>query len=339
VLIRINPRLIGIWLTIACVALGAYAADWTQTVRVIARADLTLILLASGLLFLTFNLFALRWRRLIAVERALPLGQIFNFLMIGYLTNAILPARPGDLTRAILLRRSHGISLSVGIASVVLERLFDVLAICLLGVLVSLAAPLPTVVLSALYGFAAAGLGLIAVLLLFNWRHKSMAHLPDRFPALFNHRVARFLVEWLQRFALAIDVLYSPTRLTLSIALTALGWGTLALSMMVLLNAFHLPVPPAAALMVLVATSLGAAIPSSPASLGVYHFMAVIALSVWQIDTSTALAFAIGSHAIVIGLHISLGIAGAWIEGIGMTRLTRLGESEHPGDPIPARGI
>src|SRR5262249_59055970 len=93
---------------------------------------------------------------------------------------------------------------------------------------------------------------------------------------------AHFLAEWLERFASAMRILYSPTRLSLAVLLTCLGWGTLALSSVLLIQAFQVPAPPAAALLVLVATNLGAVVPSSPGSLGVYHVMAVMALSGWQ---------------------------------------------------------
>jgi uncharacterized membrane protein YbhN (UPF0104 family) len=77
---------------------------------------------------------------------------------------------------------------------------------------------------------------------------------------------------------------------------------------MILINAFQLEIPPAAALLVIAATNLGAVIPSSPGALGIYHFMAVIALSVWRVDTSTAVAFAIAAHASSIALHIAFGL-------------------------------
>jgi uncharacterized membrane protein YbhN (UPF0104 family) len=79
--------------------------------------------------------------------------------------------------------------------------------------------------------------------------------------------------------------------------------------------------------LVLVATTLGAIVPSSPGSLGVYHAMAVMALSVWHVDTSVAVAFAIASHALAIALHISLGACCAWLEGIRMKRLTGLAKA------------
>jgi uncharacterized protein (TIRG00374 family) len=323
----LDPRILGIVLTVACLALGGYAVNWPQTLSAIADANLKLAALSTLCLFATLCAFSLRWRQLIAVDTPPPPRRVFNLLMIGYLANAVLPARPGDVVRAVLLRQIFGISFSYGVAGIVMERLFDALAICALGLIASFVVPLPSLLLSGLYTLAAAGLALAAMLLFLNWRRLSIAQLPVRFPIVFRHALARFLAEWLERFASAMRILYSPTRLSLAVLLTCLGWGTLVLSCVLLIQAFQVSVPPAAALLVLVATNLGAIVPSSPGSLGVYHLMAVMALSVWQVDTAVAVAFAIASHALAIALHIVLGIWSAWLEGIGMKRLTRLAEA------------
>src|SRR5262249_46505777 len=121
--------------------------------------------------------------------------------------------------------------------------------------------------------------------------------------------------------------------LAASAVLTCIGWGALTVSVLMLIEAFQINVPLSAAILVLVATNLGAVIPSSPGSLGVYHFMAVLALSVWGVDTSTAVAFAIASHALAIGVHIVLGMAGAWYEGVAMFGLSRTAQSEVIANP------
>jgi glycosyltransferase 2 family protein len=318
---------LGIVLTVACLMLGAYVVDWHRMLQVIAGADLGLIGLASVCQVATFFLFSLRWRQLIAVDNLPPLPRIFNFLMIGYLANAILPARPGDIIRAVLLRQVFGISFSYGFASVVVERLFDVLAICSLGVIVSFTVALPPLLLAGLYSLAAAGLGLVSALLVLTWRYASIGKLAARFPALFRYFFMRFLAEWLERFTSALRILYSAARMSISVLLTCLGWGTLVVSFMILINAFQMRVSPAAALLVLASTNLGAVIPSSPGALGIYHFTAVLALSVWHVDMSTAVAFAIGAHAISIALHIVFGLSCAWIEGVGVRRLTSLAQT------------
>lgn len=333
---RRHLQFMGFALTAGCLVLGAFVVDWPRTLQSVADANRPLIALAVLLLVTTFCVFALRWRQLIAVNDPPPFQHVFNLLMIGYLSNAVLPARPGDIIRAMLWRQSYNISFSIGVASVVLERLFDVLAVCMLGFSVSFVITLPAAVVWVLYSFAAAAVGLIAVLMLLSWRETSVHRLLSRYPKLSSHPGARFAIEWLRRFVLAINVVRSPTRLALSVALTCVGWGLLGLYLMIMVIAFRLPAPLAAAVLVLVMTNLGAAIPSSPSSLGVYHVLAVLGLSVWNIDTSAAVAFAIGSHALVTTLQILIGLVCAWFEGWRIISLKRLATEQNPGDLLPA---
>jgi hypothetical protein len=163
------------------------------------------------------------------------------------LSNAILPARPGDIIRAVLLRQVFGISFSYGFAGIVVERLFDVLAVCSLGVIASFTVALPPLVLAGLYSLSTVGLGLVTASVVLTWRYASIWKLAGRFLWLFRYFFVRFLFEWLQRFASALRILYSAARMSKSVLLTSLGWGTLVLSFMILLNAFQLPISPAAA--------------------------------------------------------------------------------------------
>jgi glycosyltransferase 2 family protein len=331
-------KFVGFALTAGCLALGAYVVDWPRTWEAIIRADPTLIALSLPCLLITFCLFALRWRELIAWPHRPPFWRIFNFFMIGYLANAVLPLRPGDAIRAVLLRRSQNISLSVGAASLVLERLFDVLAISALGVGLSLVVSLPPVVVTALYLFATVAISLIAILLFFSLRRGTAALITERFPRLLAYPIVRFAIEWLSRFVSAIGVIHSSARLASSVTLTCLAWGMLAVFLMILIKAFALPAPVWAALLILVVTNLGAAIPSSPGSIGVYHFLAVLALSVWSVDTSIAVAFAISSHALTIGMHILIGLACAWFEGLRLSGLGRLTQAEDSADMMFGTG-
>src|ERR1700730_14604262 len=95
-------RILWILPTIACLALGAWSIKWPQTLAAISAANLQLVALSTVCLIGTLFSFALRWRQLIAVESPPPRNRVFNLLMIGYLDNAIIPARSGDTFRAAL---------------------------------------------------------------------------------------------------------------------------------------------------------------------------------------------------------------------------------------------
>jgi uncharacterized protein (TIRG00374 family) len=72
---------------------------------------------------------ALRWRSLFAAGRRPPPGTVLNATIIGYLFNSILPARAGEAARVVVLTQRSSISPVEIVATVVLERIYDIVAI------------------------------------------------------------------------------------------------------------------------------------------------------------------------------------------------------------------
>ena len=71
--------------------------------------------------------------------------------------NAIIPLRIGELVRAYLLGRRHGIAVSITLFTAILERVFDVVAIVIIGLLVSTMLDLPPLLRAGLRTFAFLG--------------------------------------------------------------------------------------------------------------------------------------------------------------------------------------
>jgi hypothetical protein len=107
----------------------------------------------------------------------------------------------------------------------------------------------------------------------------------------------------------------------LALWLSALAWTIAGTATISYIAAFHLHAPWYAGFFVLTVTNLGAAIPSSPGFIGVYHYLAVLALSVWVPDKSEALGYAIGTHGINMLTHILVGCACLAREGIAFRSL------------------
>ncbi len=86
---------------------------------------------AVGFMLLSFVFRALRWRILLAPMKRAPASSLYSPLMIGFMGN-ILPARAGEFLRAYLLGKKLNVSFSGAFASIVVERLFDILALLFL---------------------------------------------------------------------------------------------------------------------------------------------------------------------------------------------------------------
>ena len=74
-----------------------------------------------------------RWGLILKSHKSkIPLLTLYNYTVIGFFLNVILPGKIGEPAKGILLAGEEKISRSTGLASVVLERLIDFLMIVLL---------------------------------------------------------------------------------------------------------------------------------------------------------------------------------------------------------------
>src|SRR6185369_215755 len=59
-----------------------------------------------------------------------PSLRLSNVILIGFTVNNILPLRLGEVVRTIALRRSHGVAIPATFATILIERVLDLLALC-----------------------------------------------------------------------------------------------------------------------------------------------------------------------------------------------------------------
>jgi uncharacterized membrane protein YbhN (UPF0104 family) len=72
---------------------------------------------------------AWRWRSLFARGRRPPIGPVANAMIVGYFYNNILPARAGEAARVVVLTKRSTTPPVEIVGTVVLERLYDVVAL------------------------------------------------------------------------------------------------------------------------------------------------------------------------------------------------------------------
>ena len=85
-----------------------------------------------------------------------------------------------------------------------------------------------------------------------------------------------------------------------------------------------------AAILTLVATNLGMALPSAPGYLGVYHFLSMLALSAFNIESSTAFSYAVVAHLLVFGSFAVSGAVALVLDGTNLFALYRRSVERKP---------
>ena len=78
---------------------------------------------------LTFVLRALRWQYILAPLGETHFSNAFQATVIGFAASFLLPARAGEVIRPLLLARREGLPATATFATIILERLMDMVTV------------------------------------------------------------------------------------------------------------------------------------------------------------------------------------------------------------------
>jgi glycosyltransferase 2 family protein len=170
-----------------------------KTWAVIQHANFFFFLTAFFIYYCSFGIRALRWRILlenVGFTRTnnvqLPhFWKLVQIIYISFFANAIVPAKLGDLYRAYLLRQEIGVSTTRSFATIMAERLLDLIVLLLLfipALLISLHTNMPPQFYTSLeILLVVIVLGLSALFALRIAREPIAKLLPQRFRAHYYH--------------------------------------------------------------------------------------------------------------------------------------------------------
>lgn len=264
----------------------------------------------------TYVVMAYRWRVLLL--DSVSVADAFDFTMIGFLTGLIVPQRLGDVAKVVLLAKRVGISRAMVLGSVLLERLSDVVMLLLLAAVFAFTVNLPVLLSTSLLGLAGATALVIAALwigpafwqrLLSPVRHVLPGH------------STVFIEARLEKFSAGVNAIRSGPQSARALSLAALLWVLSGASMTAYIAAFALAVPWYAGFLVILLTNLSGILPSSPGAIGVYHYMAVLALTVWTTDRTAALTCALVAHGVAMMLIVLIGAGSLARQGLSLRGL------------------
>jgi glycosyltransferase 2 family protein len=309
-----DPRaLVGVLVSVVTVVVLLYVVDVREVFGVVSRADPLAVAAVIGTTLVAMWIKAVRWRLFFPEPDTVSRRGLHECLYIGYMVNAILPLRVGEVVRAFLAAESEKQNRSTTLATVFIEKVLDLGTIALMLALLGLIFPdLPE---SARYAANLSGIGLtIAVAgIVFVLAARGVAirialWLEKRVPPLASLGLAGLLNAFLDGLAFA----QNPVTLAWVLFWSIVQWSISASSVTFALLAVGIPGNSwnellQMTLLVLVATNLSMAIPSAPGYVGVFHGVFVATLALFGIHEDRATAAAIIEHALVFGLFIVVG--------------------------------
>jgi len=335
--------LIVLALAAALLGLVLYNVDLRGVAREIVHARFDWLTLSLLTMFANLAIRAWRWQYLLEPLGVTSFGNAFRATAVGFAATSILPARAGEVIRPYFLARHERLSATAAFATVILERVLDMLT-----VLVLLAAYVfffrPELATTNAVAFEAvkwaggtAAVGAVAVLVVFFVLAGDPARLGktlSRLEQVLPSTLAGLLARVAEKFATGLGAVRRPGRLFVALILSVPLWLSIACGIWSASVAFHLAVPFTGSFLVVALLVVGVAVPTPGAVGGFHAAYKFAATTFFGASDDAAVGAAIVLHALTIGPNLLLGLFFAAQAGLNISVMKQLADQPDPGRTV-----
>ena len=310
--------------------------DLRKTADAITRAHWGLIVAAIASVFVTYVLRAWRWQALLQPLGPARFRTAFRTTVIGFMATFLLPARIGEVLRAYLMARQEGFQPASTFATVIVERLLDLVTVLLLfalslevsGVSVERDTRVISITLAAV-----AIVGLI-VLFFLAGHPERLGRLASRMTRRLPPRLANLAGHLVQTFAEGLKVMRSPAHLATAVFWSVPVWASIAVGIWLTSRAFDLTFPFAGSFLVVGYLSVGVSFPT-PGGTGGFHAFYKLALTqFFGADAAVAGAAAIVLHLVSFVPVTIVGLIFMWQDGLTLGSLKGLRKTAEAAERV-----
>lgn len=314
--------------------LAGQVQDVGRVWEAMRRAEYIYVLPAVLVYFAGVWVRSVRWHFLLKPVKAVSSKRLFPVVVIGYMANNILPARIGEFVRAYVLGERESVSKSATLATIVVERICDGLALLTFMLVVGLVVPFGDTLRQLVWVTAALFLGLLLTVAVLaarmDWAEALTATVLRPVPSRYRAPLGRMAAAGLtgltaMRSARAVIVVYG---------LSLLAWLCEAGMYYLIAQGFFPGIGLPVMLLTVAVANVGAMIPSSPGYVGTFDALAVFTLGLFGVGGEAALGYTVVLHATLLVPVTLLGFFYMWRENLTLSLLSR----KSTGSALPAEG-
>jgi glycosyltransferase 2 family protein len=289
--------LAGLAVSVVLTYLALRDIDFEAFLDALADGDPVWFGAAFAVLVAVYAVRVARWWVLFDAGARPPVRALVRAVVVGDFLTSLLPVlRLGELARVIVLYREAHTPRSVGLGTVVTERVQDSVALLLLLFVAVPFAPQVTWLRGATLLLAVIATGLVVTLVVLRFygsRPLSFLLRPlARLPGFSRPRTELAAAGILR----GLSGLRNVRVALASFTLTVLSWLGIAYSFTLVLRGVGLELGLDAGILVAFATTFSLLLPALPASIGIFEAAALVALEPYSVDEAQALSGAVVIH-------------------------------------------
>ncbi|MBN1763336.1 MAG: flippase-like domain-containing protein [Methanomicrobia archaeon] len=264
-------------------------SGFSEVFGLLRTVSLSWVAFCCGAILLTFVLRTWRWSVLLrSAGYVASRGILFKCIMFSWFLNYLLPARVGDIARGVALKTTEGKPLGMSLSTIVVERIFDLIALAFL-----LALPATLFYRPQFLWLIALSLGiavalLIALLMVYKFEKSFVKLLGRRFPSI-GESVA-LLKAGLD------EIRGNAAALLLCFVLSLPIWFFEIFSIFFAARAINIDLPFLFATVSGIAAFIAQALPVTPAGIGIHEASITGVLALFGVSTSVGTSIALVDH-------------------------------------------
>lgn len=336
---------IGLVLSVVFLAVFLWRADVGDVWEAMESANYLYIAPAVAMYLTSLLWRTLRWKIILSPMGDYRVSRLWPVVIVGYAANNVLPVRLGELVRSYFLNIREGVSKTTALATILIERVADGMALLLLVGVVAIF--IPPIDLFRSIGELTRVPWLLLTMMLsvpffsFAFLLVAMAVWPERVER-FMDRVLNYLPARARpmagflssRFLQGLSALRHPDRLSKIVALSIPVW-TFEASLFFLIalgfgldDYFSIWKLMGVLILTTATSNLGTIIPSGGGGVGPFEFFAQATLVYFAVDVSVASAYVLVVHASLLVPVTFIGVGYAWLSNHSLTELARSSREE-----------
>lgn len=305
--------------------------DWSEALAALRSANYLWVVLMLPVTVWSLLIRAQRWRVFLHAVGVPPLRPLVSATNIGFMANMVLPLRIGEVVRPVLLSRRAVLPLSGVLASVLLERIFDMFTILFLfGISVSLVNVSDQV---RQWGWMLTGLAVLVagVIVVIRLQERLALRVARGLADLLPQRVGGPAYGFAEGFVKALEMLDSPAAYLKAFAWSLYLWIVISVVYVFGFWAFHLDVEWLRGGLVLTTlVAIAVSVPSAPGFIGAFQLGCVLGLRIFGVPESPALAYSIVIHLTQFVGCIAAGLYSMWSESISLREVEAVEQGNVP---------
>lgn len=300
------------------------ASDWMSG---LARVGTGPILLFLFIYALYFVMKSYRWGLILHSSVKVKLSELVSLTVMGYAGNLLIP-HSGELLKTVQVRKNHGVSTAPVLASIAIERIFDLWTILLFSAVIFIGGGgLDSSIHKAGY-FVLVLCLIVASIIYMTLKHKPvMQKLMEWVVCLLPHRFQTAILDYIKRFLPVLDVFRSTRLLFIVVIISILQWLLILSCIWLSLTAVGLSPTLFSAVALLLLTIVGIALPTAPGYVGTTQvcFIVVGGMAGW--DDSLAIAASV-FYNLMISVPVLITGAGFFVRSSTIRFSSILGRGE-----------